>query len=354
MTKTLSYSEILELEYKRPHVVLLGAGSTTATIPNGDKNGHPCSVMNGFVKNLSLEHILSKVKLLTKSDNIEDIYSELYARGKECQEVIEELENAIFSYFSELELPDEITILDKLILSLTSKDLIASFNWDPFLIQAYNRVGKITKDRPVLAFLHGNVATGFCPKCGRYGAIQRLTCDNPTCLSPLQKSHLLYPIKNKDYHLDTVIEKGWELTKNYLSRAKILTIFGYSAPISDVEAVSLLKNALLEYHSAQKYNLIEIIERPGFCKSELSNSWRNIIESVNCDYRIEDSFYKSHLSAMPRQTVQSWVNSNGWGSDKVSFLEKDDWDAIYKKVAYDDILAQKYVDEISDLRKKEK
>lgn len=99
MTKTLSYSEILELEYKRPHVVLLGAGSTIATIPNGDKNGHPCSVMNGFVKNLSLEHILSKVELLTKSDNIEDIYSELYARGKECQEVIKELENASFCRF---------------------------------------------------------------------------------------------------------------------------------------------------------------------------------------------------------------------------------------------------------------
>ena len=75
MSKELTEEEIFEIENTRPHVVILGAGATIATIPNGDKHGNPCSVMHGFVKNLGLESILANVELCTKSENIEDIYS---------------------------------------------------------------------------------------------------------------------------------------------------------------------------------------------------------------------------------------------------------------------------------------
>ena len=147
MKQELTEQEIFEIENKRPHVVILGAGATIATIPHGDRNGCVCSLMHGFVRNLGLESILSSVKLNTKSDNIEEIYSELYDRGEECKYVREQLEEAIYSYFSKLQLPDEITIYDEVILALTSKDIIATFNWDPLLIQAYNRVKEITHNR---------------------------------------------------------------------------------------------------------------------------------------------------------------------------------------------------------------
>lgn len=91
--------EIFEIENTRPHVVILGAGATIATIPNGDKNGNPCSVMHGFIHNLGLDTILATVKLNTKSENIEDIYSELYERGDECKAVREQLEEANFPIF---------------------------------------------------------------------------------------------------------------------------------------------------------------------------------------------------------------------------------------------------------------
>ena len=107
------------------------------------------------------------MSLKTSSSNLEDIYSELHGRP-ECAAVCAELDGRIRAYFSELELPDAPNIYDLLLLSLRNKDLVATFNWDPLLFQAYQRACKITKDLPDLAFLHGNVLVGYCRnhKCG--------------------------------------------------------------------------------------------------------------------------------------------------------------------------------------------
>ena len=87
-----------EYEYymkNRPHVVILGAGASCAAIPNGDKNGKRISAMSGFIDKLGLTNIISKVKINTASDNLEDIYMELDERSKtepDCNNVKEELE----------------------------------------------------------------------------------------------------------------------------------------------------------------------------------------------------------------------------------------------------------------------
>ena len=44
-----------------------------------------------------------------------------------------EIETRVDEYFADLELPGHPTIYDRLVLSLREKDLIATFNWDPFL-----------------------------------------------------------------------------------------------------------------------------------------------------------------------------------------------------------------------------
>ena len=64
----------------RRHTVILGAGATIAAIPNGDKNGNKSSVMNGLIDKLNLNDVLSDVELSTTSNNLEDIYSELYSK----------------------------------------------------------------------------------------------------------------------------------------------------------------------------------------------------------------------------------------------------------------------------------
>ena len=120
----------------RAHTVILGAGATMATIPNGDKNGKKSAVMSGLIEKLGMQDLLKSIELKTTSDNLEDIYAELHSRP-ECRDIVIELEKRLYNYFAELELPDNPTIYDLLILSLTDKDVIATFNWDPLLIQAY-------------------------------------------------------------------------------------------------------------------------------------------------------------------------------------------------------------------------
>lgn len=93
----------------RPHVFILGAGATIAAIPNGDKNGLRCSVMNNFLEELDLLDILSGVKLNTKSRNLEDIYSELDTIP-EYTSIKYELENRIIQKFSQYVLPEQPTI----------------------------------------------------------------------------------------------------------------------------------------------------------------------------------------------------------------------------------------------------
>lgn len=327
--------EIFEIENTRPHVVILGAGATVATIPNGDKYGNPCSVMHGFIHNLGLDTILASVKLNTKSENIEDIYSELYERGDECKSVREQLEDAIFTYFSRLELPNEITVYDELILALTQKDMIATFNWDPLLIQAYNRARKLTTNLPKLAFLHGNVATGYCEQCGHFGALQRVKCDN--CGTVYRRSPLLFPVKHKDYNSNPFIKQQWIILNEFLSRAKMITIFGYSAPKTEVEAAQMLKSAFEKYLPAQRFSHIDIIERPNFEHENLSNVWREFINDSNCNYHIHDSFYESYLANSPRRSVECFYKRNmtgWWGDSTIKFKKEDSWNDIKERIMF--------------------
>ena len=130
-----NYEKIMK---ERPHVVILGAGASCAAIPNGDKAGRKISAMNGFIEKLGLSELLSRVKLMTKSDNLEEIYMELDERSnceKDCENVKLELEQCIFSYMSGYKIPDGPTIYDYLVLSLTSKDLGSSLDSSIFKSQ---------------------------------------------------------------------------------------------------------------------------------------------------------------------------------------------------------------------------
>jgi hypothetical protein len=226
----------------RPHVVLLGAGASCAAIPNGDRNGRKISAMNGFIEKLGLTDILEKITLHTSSDNLEDIYMELDERSKaepNCMDAEQKLEEVIRDYMLNFKLPDSPTVYDYLIMGLTSKDLIATFNWDPLLVQAYARAMAYTTNLPQLAFLHGNVAVGYCSEDNVMGNVG-MPC---RCGEPLAPTKLLFPIKNKDYASDTAISKSWKSLNNALEVAYMVTIFGYSAPKSDAEAIGMLNKA---------------------------------------------------------------------------------------------------------------
>jgi hypothetical protein len=71
-------SEINQIEMKKPHVVILGAGASYAAFPNGDKYCKRIPLMNNLVEILELDDLLRDSHIKFKSDNFEDIYSKLY------------------------------------------------------------------------------------------------------------------------------------------------------------------------------------------------------------------------------------------------------------------------------------
>lgn len=127
------------------HVVLLGAGASCAALPSGyDKNGKRISAMKGFIKQLGFDKLFIEYNYEPVSDNLEEVYSDLYGK-EELFDLRQELEVAIEEYFFNMRISDEPTVYDLLLLSLTSKDCLATFNWDSLLTQAYRRVQKISR-----------------------------------------------------------------------------------------------------------------------------------------------------------------------------------------------------------------
>lgn len=279
----------------RAHTVILGAGATIATIPNGDRNGKKSSVMNGLIEKLGMQDLLKDIGLKTTSDNLEDIYAELYGRP-ECCDIVKELEMRLYNYFAALQLPDNPTIYDLLILSLTDKDAIATFNWDPLLIQAYVRCHSITSNLPHILCLHGNVGVGFCTDHFEFGAID---AECPVCGEVLPPTKLLYPIKEKDYTSDLYIKGCWDAVQCMIENSYAITIFGYSAPNSDVGAVKLLKTAWgdLDSRELEEVSVIDIIS-----EDEMLEKWKDFIYTHH--YRYTSDFYNSYLGMFPRRSCE--------------------------------------------------
>ncbi|MDL2300137.1 hypothetical protein LJC01_00635 [Clostridiaceae bacterium OttesenSCG-928-D20] len=299
----------------RPHVVILGAGASCAAIPNGDKNGHYISAMKGFVEKLGLANLIEEIDLTTDSDNLEDIYMEIDERSQtemKCYDAKVKLQDAIRDYMATYELPDEPTVYDYLVLSMTSKDLIATFNWDPMLMQAYERAHRITNNLPQLAFLHGNVAIGFCEEHDVIG----WNGFNCRCGKPLTSVDLLYPIKEKEYTSNAFIEKEWGRLQHYMKHAYMVTVFGYSAPKSDVAAIELMKQAWGDVNSRN----LEEIEIVDLCnEDEVLESWNKFIHTHH--YAYHNDFLETTLGKCPRRSCEAtfdrlmnvrWLSSNGF------------------------------------------
>lgn len=282
------------------HVVILGAGASCATILHGDKNKKKIPAIGNFIEVAGLSDCLSNIKLKTTSENFEEIFMELEERSVNevaCLQAKKLLEQKTYDFIKNFELPDSPTIYDFLLLSLTKKDLIATFNWDPLLVQALQRVSKITKDLPYVVFLHGNVAVGYCGIDNFFGNVYA-KC--PKCNGLLAPIKLLYPVKNKDYDTDVFIRKSWTDLRKALSHAYMLTIFGYSAPKSDVVAISMLKTALNRnaYRNIAEIEIVDIKE-----KEEIEKLWSDFI--VGNHYSCHKSFFDTRLACFPRYSCEA-------------------------------------------------
>lgn len=290
------------------HVVILGTGASIASCNNNpEKNYKKVPLLKNIHEIIDIDDELKKISNTLKSSNdFECIFSHIYDNNP-VDEIISKLEFKIYNYFNEFKLPETPTIYDILILALRDKDIIASFNWDPFLWQAYLRNKKITKNLPRLAFLHGNVAVGICRESKTIGSNHEIC---PHCNKPFEPLKLLYPIKNKGYSEDFYIKDQWNILHHYLTNSSIMTIFGYSAPKTDVEAVSLIKKGFINDRNyiIQDLEIIDIDD-----ENKILNNWRNLINmerdtnSVFFNHiEVTNSFFKSSLAKYPRRTSEAF------------------------------------------------
>ena len=292
--------EIASPKSERHHVVILGAGASRAAFQFGDRNGQKLPVMKDFVKVVGLADLLATNGINPPFDNFETIYSDI-ATDTSKAALQKEIEKRVYEYFAALKLPDTPTLYDHLILSLRPKDVVATFNWDPFLWNAAAR-NRHFSEPPDLLFLHGNVAIGQCPDC------KRVLCrghDCPQCDRPLVASPLLYPVKQKNYQSDPAISAHWSRLEFMLKSAWTITFFGYGAPETDVEAIRLLKNGWGNPEERLMEETEIIDTRP---EDDLKTTWEPFIHSHH--YGIHKSFYDSNIAKHPRRSCEALWERN--------------------------------------------
>lgn len=280
----------------RPHVVLLGAGASRAAFPNGDAEGRLLPVMDDLVETLDLHPLMEEAGLgKDQQKNFELLYSQLASDPRQA-DAAKKIERRIYEYFSGLLLPNMATIYDRLLVSLRPTDAVFTFNWDPFLYDAYQR-NRDAVPLPEIFFLHGNVRIGACRIHDCWGA-RKSGC--PECSEIYSDVPLLYPVEHKNYSDDPYIWRNWDAAKVLFSEAFTITIFGYGAPDSDQEAVDLLRLAWTA-DSKRSFEHIEIID---IAPNELLHErWSPFTPPHH--YKITDSFEKSRIARWPRRSCES-------------------------------------------------
>lgn len=276
-----------------PHVVILGAGASKACCPSGDAQGRPLPVMADLVRALSLEDVVRESGH-DPAENFETIYSELYAAGDIA--TVKALDDGTRSYFESIRLPDHVTVYDYLLLSMRPKDMIVSFNWDPLLPQAYRRWRHLGDVLPEIIFPHGNVDLALHAENRQIA----FACD-VIGKSGFEPCRLLYPVEKKNYSDDPFIAEQWNVATGWLGGAYFVTVFGYSAPATDVEARKLLKDAWINNPTCSlgAFDVVDI--RP---KHKLERSWREFLKPTHGAYlsNIMHTFPMHH----PRRTCEAF------------------------------------------------
>lgn len=290
----MTKDEGINCVYDEPsHVVILGAGASVASVlHNPEPSGKSLPQMSNFVDIVGLSNILQA------DGNFEAQYSSVHAQNPNSP-LLREVEERVKNYFRGLKLPKTPTIYDYLVLSLRRKDLIATFNWDPFLYQAFSR-NRTLGEMPNLCFLHGSVSIGYSrveQKAGPAGWFSKSTGNEyvPT--------KLLYPVAQKDYNNDEFIRREWDRLKLWLKNSKRLTIFGYSAPETDIEAVGLMSNA---WGDLNQRNLEEVEMIDTLAEDVVRKRWNKFIHTHHYNYCT--NYFESSLALFPRRTGEAFIH----------------------------------------------
>ena len=295
MKSLLSRQELVDSpDRHEPHVVILGAGASKAAFQNGDANGRLVPLMNELPEILGSpwRDLVNQANLATA--DFESQFKRLRESARH-HDRLNEIEDMLCEYFSSLGLPENPTIYDYLILGLRGKDVIATFNWDPFLILAHARNSSIS-NLPEVRFLHGCVQYASCPDHDVLGEPGELC---PMCKRSLIESSILFPDGDKDYAKDKIISRDWAFVTGRLKEAFHLTIFGYSGPATDYKAKKLLLDGWRGTPMRQ-FSHVEIIDIGS--ADDLTRNWEKFIPFHH--EMVISSFWESTIARWPRRTAE--------------------------------------------------
>lgn len=152
---------------------------------------------------------------------------------------------------------------------------------------------------PQIAFLHGNVSVGVCNECKSKGWRYN-TCDK--CQKQFGPSKLLYPVSKKDYSSDPFLDSEWKNLQHHIQGAYFITVFGYSAPVTDAEAKKLMLDVWSENETRDlaQIDLIDVKD-----KEEIRANWKDFIVREN--YAIKDDFFDTYLAIHPRRSCDAFA-----------------------------------------------
>lgn len=286
-----------------PHVTILGAGASKAAMLDGDRYGKIIPLMDDLPNILSDDWKNLIREAQPPQGNFEATFSWIKKNGKFEQPLLR-IEKLIEKYFQGLELPDHPTIYDYLVLGLRGNDIIATFNWDPFLMQAHMR-NRDVAELPDIRFLHGCVAFATCSEHDILGCPLEVC---PECHRDLDQGHLFYPEEDKDYVKDSIIYRDWEVVTKKLQKAFHLTIFGYSGPVTDYNARKLLLDGWIQtpIRDIGHVEIIDIID-----EENLRENWAEFIP-FDHDMIIKD-FWGSTIARWPRRTYEYKMAASRYG-----------------------------------------
>lgn len=285
--------------HKQPHVVILGAGASLAAFPRGDKFGRKIPLMHNLPHIIGLNSELEALDISEPIGDFEGLFDTLNSQHPNSPHLAE-IKRKIYRYFLNLQLPETLTLYDQLILSLTDKDLIATFNWDPFLGMAFQR-NKFLKKLPNIVFLHGNVYVGTCSIHNTVGFIN---CCCSVCGRKFTPVDLLFPVCNKDYTKDPFIAAEWNLLQEYLKHAYLITIFGYSAPKTDAAARGAMFS-MWENNITRDFGEITIVDIKR--KAEVEENWEEFF--VREHYQISKKLQNTYLFRYPRMSCEAFASA---------------------------------------------
>ena len=281
------------------HLVILGAGSTIATIPHGDKNGQKSYTLDHLLTDPFFKELVQKVQNKGFcTDNVEDLCKQLYEKDRI---LYKEFEDRIRKRYASLELPMDFTILDRLVLSLTPDDAIISFNWDDLIIQAYQRMSIFVPDKflPILAFPHGNAQAVYSKT--HYTSKRVITNSKLWSDSPLNM-----PVDEVDYKSNLFIKSQWRILDFFIRNAQMITFFGYRGPKSDEQDLQHLDEIFSKNEICDK---IEIIDKDLNEAKIVAKNLERFKMQPHWVYTCPD-FWHSSIAKHPRRTLTAVGNWN--------------------------------------------